>query len=212
MKEANAQSILPSRKDIIIESASTNLEVYLPIYGGNHHLSGDNKPILPSAHSQKFQFKLNQNNGWLPTLTAFNFQRLLSNISSIKIRASYLPNTRTLLSKISLTSAKPYNQRLTSNISDLVTAKFVETCSCPTGYTGQHCQSCAYGYRRSPLYGGLFARCIPCTCNNHSNICDPDSGKCDCKHHTNGDNCEKCKKGYYGNALILTEKVNFRSF
>lgn len=204
MKETDIQNVRPSRRDLVIESSAQNLEVYLPIYGDSYHQTGN--PALPSAIAQSFRFKLNQHFGWMPTLTAFDFQRLLSNISSIKIRASFVPHTRTLLSRLVMTSAtRPQSQLVRSP--DAAVAKFVEQCSCPVGYSGQHCQSCAYGYRRAPLRGGLFARCIPCTCNHHSESCDPDTGKCACRHHTNGDNCEKCESGYYGNALLITEKV-----
>ena len=51
---------------------------------------------------------------------------------------------------------------------------------------------------------GLFSRCIPCTCNNHSDTCDQFTGKCNCMHHTTGDNCEQCESGYYGQALTGT--------
>ena len=83
-------------------------------------------------------------------------------------------------------------------------AAFVEVCQCPPGHTGQHCEWCAPGYRREPANGGVFARCVPCTCNNHSDTCDPDTGKCDCVHHTSGENCEKCAHGYYGSSITAT--------
>ena len=53
----------------------------------------------------------------------------------------------------------------------------VELCSCPDGYVGQFCESCAPGYRRDPPYGGPLARCVPCDCNGHSDACDVNSGK-----------------------------------
>lgn len=204
--------VRPSREDIIIENTVDNLKIYLPIYGDSYHRSG--QPDLPSAITKTFSFKLHQDYGWMPTLTAFDFQRLLSNISSIKIRASYIPNTRTLLSNLILTGAELYSssQLPKKESSQLITAKSVEVCTCPVGYIGQHCESCAYGYRRDPVNGGAYSRCVPCNCNYHADTCDVNTGKCECKHHTNGDNCEKCENGYYGNSLELTEKVLYQNF
>jgi laminin gamma 1 len=74
----------------------------------------------------------------MPTLSAFDFQRLLSNLSSIKIRASYVPLTRTFLTDLVLNTAiKQSNKKSDSNI-----ATHVEECECPLGYMGQHCQTC----------------------------------------------------------------------
>lgn len=56
-------------------------------------------------------------------------------------------------------------------------ATFVELCSCPTGYVGQFCESCAAGYRRDPYGNGPFTRCIPCECNGHADYCDVDTGE-----------------------------------
>ena len=52
----------------------------------------------------------------------------------------------------------------------------VEQCRCPAGYVGEFCQACDYGYRRHPAGGGPHARCVPCTCNDHSDSCDIDTG------------------------------------
>ncbi|ERL95702.1 hypothetical protein D910_00136 [Dendroctonus ponderosae] len=69
------------------------------------------------------------------------------------------------------------------------------------GYVGQFCESCAPGFRHSPAHGGPFTNCIPCDCNSHARICDSETGRCICEDHTTGENCERCSRGYYGNAL-----------
>jgi coxsackievirus/adenovirus receptor len=80
-------------------------------------------------------------------------------------------------------------------------AKWVESCECPVGFVGQHCESCGPGYRRDKKFGGAFARCIKCECHGHADLCEAESGRCICQHNTAGDECEICAKGWYGNAL-----------
>lgn len=201
----------PSRKDIIIENSQHNIEVYLPIYGGR--ASQNNYQSLPSYETQTFTFKLNQMSGWMPTLSVIDFQKLLTNVSSIKIRVSYASNTYAVISRLSLTSAK-LNSKKTEldevyldeygqlHKKTLKPALFVEQCKCPVGHVGQHCELCADGYKREIVNGGPFSRCVPCNCNNHSLSCDPNTGKCDCMHHTTGNTCEKCEEGYYGNPIV----------
>lgn len=101
------QSVRPSRKDIVLQSSHYNLEVYLPIYGASSaSKSAGNQ--LPSNNPQIFTFKLDQYSGWMPTLTSHDFQRMLSNLSSIKIRASYVPSSKAILSELNLNTAKKY--------------------------------------------------------------------------------------------------------
>lgn len=53
----------------------------------------------------------------------------------------------------------------------------VELCVCPLQYVGQHCESCAPGYRREIPFGGPSSDCVPCECNGHSETCDAESGE-----------------------------------
>ncbi len=55
-------------------------------------------------------------------------------------------------------------------------ARWVEKCTCPPGYLGQHCEQCDLGYRRSQPELGRFSSCEPCNCNEHSDTCDPVTG------------------------------------
>jgi coxsackievirus/adenovirus receptor len=209
---SSKSSVAASRKDIVLENAQYGLEAYMPIY--NSKAAGGSSSQLPSDVAQLFTFKLNQFAGWMPSLTTLDFQRLLTNLTAIRIRASYAPGTRAVLSSLSLGSAKSFARRTELDgvyvdersgqllRRQLATALFVEECRCPAGHVGEHCELCADGYRREPVEGGPFARCVPCNCNQHSVSCDAETGRCQCLHHTNGDNCEKCEEGYYGNPIV----------
>lgn len=124
-----------------------------------------------------------------PPLPPFHFQRLLANLTALCIRTSPSPSGQVFLTEVRLTSA----QRGLSP-----PASWVETCSCPKGYAGQFCESCAPGYKRETPLGGPYANCVPCTCNQHG-TCDPNTGICLCGHHTEGPSCERCLPGFYGN-------------
>mgnify|MGYP002716360404 FL=1 len=65
---------------------------------------------------------------------------------------------------------------------------------------GEFCQFCKLGsYRNSSFQ----QTCQKCECNDHEDtkrgICDSKTGTCFCKDNTEGDHCEKCIKGFYGN-------------
>ncbi|CAB4004005.1 basement membrane-specific heparan sulfate proteoglycan core -like, partial [Paramuricea clavata] len=74
----------------------------------------------------------------------------------------------------------------------------IERCSCPDGYTGSSCESCAVGYTQSG--SSIFGRCVKCNCHGHSSNCHRQTGVCqECQHNTTGEYCDKCKLGFYGN-------------
>nr|XP_060484405.1 laminin subunit beta-1 [Panthera onca] len=78
-------------------------------------------------------------------------------------------------------------------------------CVCNPGYVGSRCDDCASGFFGNPSDVG--GSCQPCEC--HGNIdttdpeaCDRETGRClKCLYHTEGDQCQLCRLGYYGDAL-----------
>lgn len=67
---------------------------------------------------------------------------------------------------------------------------------------------CDENYYGNPeLPGGS---CKECFCNNNVDVvkpgnCDHHTGKCmQCLFDTEGDNCEVCKTGFYGDAILQT--------
>ncbi|XP_033856869.3 laminin subunit alpha-1-like [Acipenser ruthenus] len=132
-----------------------------------------------------------------------DFMSVLSNIQYILIKASYgndLQQSR--ISNISLEIAVHSDEMNAGR----ETARGIEKCKCPSGYAGLSCQECAPGFHRQKLTElnvrgprPLIEPCVSCQCNNHSQTCDLDTGKCQgCQDNTAGDHCDLCAPGYYG--------------
>ncbi|XP_074208255.1 laminin subunit alpha-3 isoform X2 [Camelus bactrianus] len=119
---------------------------------------------------------------------------VLSRLEGVHLRGLYFTETQRLtLSGVGLEEA--------SETGSGRRAQNVEMCACPPDYTGDSCQGCSPGYYRD--HKGLYTgRCVPCSCNGHSNRCQDGSGICiNCQHNTAGEHCERCREGYYGNAI-----------
>ena len=78
-------------------------------------------------------------------------------------------------------------------------------CYCEIGYTGSRCDVCGDNYFGHPNKPG--GSCSPCNCSDNidprrGGNCDAESGKClQCLYDTDGDHCEHCRDGFYGDAL-----------
>ena len=98
---------------------------------------------LPTSEFQKYVFRLHEDPslGWEPLLTAFDFQRLLTNLKSIKVRLNYAPQGTGMLDEVFLESAV-YDDSSPSQV------MWVEKCSCPAPYRGDNCELCSDGYTR----------------------------------------------------------------
>ncbi|TKS84729.1 Laminin subunit gamma-3 [Collichthys lucidus] len=93
-------------------------------------------------HENEMRFK--------PALSAFDFQRLLYNLTAVSISNAGGHN-----------SSPP--------------APWVESCSCPPGFAGQFCERCAPGFTREDPGRGTFSTCVPCNCHRHG-TCHPETG------------------------------------
>ncbi|VBB30312.1 unnamed protein product, partial [Acanthocheilonema viteae] len=118
----------------------------------------------------------------------------LADLDSLLIKMSYVDEcSSSSLISVSLDYAEPH-------ATGGQIAYEVEQCQCPPGYIGTSCEDCAPGYSRTG--GGLYlGLCERCECHGHASQCDKEHGFCmDCQHNTEGDQCERCKPGFTGDA------------
>ncbi|XP_045355489.1 laminin subunit alpha-2 isoform X5 [Leopardus geoffroyi] len=135
------------------------------------------------------------------TVTREDFLDILYDIHYILIKATYGNIMRqSRISEISMEVAE--QGRITAVTPP---ARLIERCDCPPGYSGLSCETCMPGFYRLRSEPGshtprpTLGTCVPCQCNGHSSLCDPETSICqNCQHHTAGDFCERCTLGYYG--------------
>lgn len=175
----------PSITDIILEGAGLRASTSL----------GDLRYSVPCGQKRYYSFRLEESQ-WSPQLSSFTFQKLLQNLTAIKIRATFGHDGRGYLDNVSLVSAR--------TSVGTVPAEWVRSCQCPPGLEGPQCERCAQGYRRSEPSRGAFSDCEPCQCPRGS--CDAFTGEClssddnsqgQCQHGYSGPNCADCSEGFY---------------
>ncbi|KAM9790659.1 laminin subunit gamma-1 [Syngnathus typhle] len=172
-----------SAEDLVLEGAGLRVAVPL-IAQGNAY---------PADEKQRYVFRLHNSADypWRPAISHSDFQKLLHNLTAIKIRGTYSEKSAGYLDDVSL---------MTARRGPGIPARWVEQCTCPRGYEGRRCEHCTAGYRRARPQLGAFSACEACDCNGHSDSCDPSTGACDCQHNTGGMSCERCRDGFYGDA------------
>ncbi|XP_041659922.1 laminin subunit gamma-2 [Cheilinus undulatus] len=166
----------PSTSDVILEGSGLRVSASL----------GDLRSIVPCGQKIRYSFRLDEGPGskWRPQISSQQFQKLLQNVTAIKIRATFGDNGRGYLDDVKLMSARR---------GEGVPARWVQTCSCPVGYEGDFCERCAAGFRRSAPADGAFSPCEPCSCRGGS--CDPQTGDCYSADETPAD--VSCSAGFY---------------
>ncbi|KAL4656759.1 laminin subunit beta-4-like [Arapaima gigas] len=74
---------------------------------------------------------------------------------------------------------------------------------CRNNRTGIHCELCGPYYYQDPRRPHNDPRaCVPCNCDPNGSLdgglCDPGTGRCFCKRHVEGNQCDRCQYGFYG--------------
>ncbi|XP_032425902.1 laminin subunit gamma-3 [Xiphophorus hellerii] len=188
---SETSELLPDRVTLLLQGSGTALSADL-----SYQPLPDVDPSLTPRRS--FSVRLHEYEArFRPHLSAFEFQRLLHNLTALKISNAGGHNYTSQLAGVTLTSASSFSSPASAP------APWVEACSCPRGFAGEFCERCAPGFTREDPGRGPFSTCVSCSCHQHG-TCHPETGVCECLDFTGGTTCERCLDGYYGNALIGT--------
>jgi len=161
------------RKDVILEG--NGLQVHRQIYDS---VMTDKQRINDDQFDEVFHLRLRESENWRPSLSSKDFQRLLTNLTAIRLKTTFGGNT--ILSMFNLQSAKKISKTGLDYDPSVNPLNSIEECTCPASHSGQFCENCQVGYRREIPFADSFTKCVPCACNNHSISCNPISGFLNC--------------------------------
>ncbi|KAJ8737484.1 hypothetical protein PYW08_000079 [Mythimna loreyi] len=143
----------------VYEKSERGTDVVLD--GGDISIYWTNPNQFSSGVSYSYQVPLKED-GWyiLNTVnpaTRSNFMSVLRNLKRVLVRATVVPILYdTTIADVSMdTAAQNYDAILPS-------AKGIEICMCPPGYSGTSCEICQPGY-----YKDQKGYCQQCSCNGH---------------------------------------------
>ncbi|XP_012938410.1 laminin subunit beta-4 [Aplysia californica] len=151
------------------------------------------------------------------------FMEILADLSSLKLKVYDTDVPGSVIDIISVHLENAVDGSAGTPNSGVSVVNNVGLCQCQEGYSGRLCELCAAGFTRvNPGVPDPSSLCVACTCNGHGvtrvlcdNVtgrcssevtgpCDPVSGVCECRHNTQGDHCQECLPGYYGDATVKT--------
>lgn len=164
----------PSTSDVVLEGAGLKVSASL----------GNLRTVLTAGQRTTYTFRLDEKAGskWHPQLGSIEFQKLLQNLTAIKIRGTFGENGRGYLDNVNLGSARR---------GPGAPAEWVRKCTCPPGHEGQFCEQCAPGYTRESPAQGPFSPC--------KRTCDTKTGDCYSGDENNAAN--SCSAGYYADPI-----------
>ncbi|KAK7602792.1 hypothetical protein V9T40_006766, partial [Parthenolecanium corni] len=168
-----------------LPSFGDDLVIYgdgISVHWNNNALIASNTKIVRTVRLVEHDFRRVTREG-TQRASRRDMLRVLSNVESILIRASYASQTTLVfIGDVSLDTA--VSQPLSSD-----RATHIENCRCPPGYRGLSCEFCAVGFYQVASQDGYVKECRKCPCNDREESCSVDSfGRVICK----------CQSGYSG--------------
>ena len=124
----DANGLVASGRDIIFEGAGLKAEYSINAQGNS----------LPRPRFQTYTFYFREPKG----MSAYDFQKLLSDLTAIKIRTTYIKGSFGVLNSVSMESTQPVSLNSPDQVG------WLEKCQCEKGYTGLQCEKCDRGYTR----------------------------------------------------------------